>query len=487
MKTIRNTIIIALLCIAAQPALAQNAWWDELANLPFPGNYPTKQSSQTLLDELYFQRAVQTYLWALPAVNMYGMKEGSEKVFGKGYNVLPIWKQRLNAKTLLTTPNSDVIYALSYLDLKEDGPLVMEVPPKLQGLLDDFWQRPLCDVGFAGPDKGQGGKYLILPPDYKGEEPPGYFTFRSRTYGVFVFLRSFYKDPTKLEGPVKLMEQLRIYPLGKREDAKPMQFPDASAVPADLLYPKNGSYYDMLARFIQHEYVDPSESDIRGLLRSIGITKERAFTPDARTRAILDKAAATGFKMNRVLAADWIARQPGGKIYEDRQWINCYLAKDPEFKVNGAIDLDQRAVYFFAGFAISAAQALDVVGKGAKYPTTNRDADGEYLSGGASYRMGVPPHVPVNNFWSVMVYDVETSSGLDNGQPFPSISTFDKPVINPDGSTDIYFGPSAPKGHEKNWLRTVPGKGYFVMFRLYGPTQPYYDQTWKLPDLEKVK
>ena len=171
---------------------------------------------------------MQSYLWALPALNMYGMKEGSEKVFGKGYNVLPIWKQRLNAKTLITTPNSDVIYALGYLDLKEDGPMVIEVPPGLQGILDDFWQRPIpsvgeidgrkwCgDVGLPGPDQGKGGKYLILPPDYTGEVPPGYFTYRSGTYGVFVFWRGFFKDPKQLEAPVRVMEQTRIYPLGRR-------------------------------------------------------------------------------------------------------------------------------------------------------------------------------------------------------------------------------------------------------------------------------
>ena len=140
---------------------------------------------QTLLDELFFQRAVQTYLWALPSLNMYGMKEGSEKVFGKGYNVLPIFKKRLNAKTLITTPNSDVIYALGYLDLKEDGPIVIEVPPGLQGIIDDFCQRPIPsvgeidgrkwsgDVGLPGPDKGKGGKYLVLPPDYNGAIPTG--------------------------------------------------------------------------------------------------------------------------------------------------------------------------------------------------------------------------------------------------------------------------------------------------------------------------
>jgi len=152
-----------------------------LANEPFKEGY-IKRNSQALLDELSFQRAVQTYLWAQPALNMYGMKEGSEKAFGKGYNVLPIFKKRLNSKTLITTPNSDVIYALGYLDLKEDRPMVIEVPPRLQGIIDHFWQRPIPsegpidgkmwsgDVGLPGPDRGLGGKYLMLPPDYKGDK-----------------------------------------------------------------------------------------------------------------------------------------------------------------------------------------------------------------------------------------------------------------------------------------------------------------------------
>jgi len=202
---------------------------------------------------------------------MYGMKEGSKKVFGKGYNVLPIFKERLNAKTLITTPNSDVIYALGYLDLKEDGPLIVEVPPGLQGILNDFWQRPIRsegqidgrdwagDVGLPGPDHAKGGKYLILPPDYKGPIPSGFFTYRSGTYEVFVFWRGFFKDPKQLSEPVKVMEQTRIYPLGKEASARPMQFPDASATPADMLYPQDGNAFDLLSRFIDHEYVDPSD------------------------------------------------------------------------------------------------------------------------------------------------------------------------------------------------------------------------------------
>ena len=282
------------------------AHYDELANLPFKEGYVAKENVHALLDELFFQRAVQTYLWALPSLNMYGMKEGSEKVFGKGYNILPIFKKRLNAKTLITTPNSDVIYALGYLDLKEDGPMVIEVPPGLQGILDDFRQRPIPsegeidgrrwsgDVGLPGPDKGKGGKYLILPPDYKGEVPPGYFTYRSGTYGVFVFWRGFFKDPKQLEEPVRVMEQTRIYPLGKKESAKPMQFPDASGVPANMLYPQDGTAFDMLARFIEHEYVDPADMEMRGMAAALGIVKGEPFAPDAQSARAARQSGAHG-------------------------------------------------------------------------------------------------------------------------------------------------------------------------------------------------
>jgi hypothetical protein len=246
MMSLRKTFVVLSLVIGlVAPALAQVSRYDELANLPFTEGNPSKEGIAVLKDELLFQRAVQSYLWAQPALNMYGMKEGLEKTSDKGYNILPVFKERLNAETLITTPNSDVIYALGYLDLKEDGPMVIEVPPGLQGVLDDFFQRPIrsaapiggrpwCgDVGLPEPEKGKGGEYLVLPPDYKGKAPQGYFTLRSRTYGVFVFWRAFFKDPKQLEGPVKLIEETRIYPLGKKANAKPMQFPDPP-VPLEL-------------------------------------------------------------------------------------------------------------------------------------------------------------------------------------------------------------------------------------------------------------
>ena len=294
-----KTLVLASLVLTGAniaSAFGQGPRFNDLANLPFQQDYPTDEAAQRLTDELLFERGVQSYLWALPAINMWAMKEGSEAKFGAGYNVLPVWKQRLSAKTLVTTPNSDVIYAMGYVDVGKDGPLVIEVPPGQQGILDDFWQRPVAgptidghefegDVGLAGPDRGEGGKYLLLPPGYNGTVPSGYFVYRPQTNNVFVFWRAFFTDPKKLAEPVELIERTRIYPLGKKETAKPMQFPDASNVPINMLFPPDGNYFQMLSRFIESEVVEPSNVDWRGMLAGIGIIRGQPFEPDDPIRS----------------------------------------------------------------------------------------------------------------------------------------------------------------------------------------------------------
>jgi hypothetical protein len=475
---------------------AQSSRFNELANEPFTHGFLSKEAIAMLKDELVFQRAVQSYLWALPVLNMYGMKDGSDKVFGKGYNVLPIFKDRLNAKTLITTPNSDVIYALGYLDLKDDGPMVIEVPPGLQGILDDFFQRPICsdgeidgrvwcgDVGLPGPDHGKGGKYLLLPPDYKGTPPTGYLTLRSRTYGVFVFWRGFFKDPKQLEEPVRVMEQTRIYPLGKQDSAKPMQFPNASKVPADMLYPTDGSAFDVLARFIEHEYVDPTDMEMRGMLATLGIEKGKPFNPDPPLRELLDKGAKTAFRMGHTITYEPLAIVPDARWYNDRHWDNVFPG-DATFTASTFNYIDPRTGFFTIAYSTSPGMAVNMVDVGAKYPVTFVDANGNFLQGANNYKLDLPKDIPVALFWSVTVYDPVTGSGLDNGQPFPSINTMDKPATNADGSTDIYFGPASP-GDGKNWLRTLPDNGFFVILRLYGPKQAFFDKTWKPGDIEKI-
>ena len=235
--------------------MTNQARFDALANLPFEQNRPTPETAEALIEELRFQQATQAYLWALPLINTLGMKFGSEKAFGAGYSILPVWKERLDPKTLVTTPNSDVLYAMSYVDMGETGPIVFEAPPGLQGILLDFWQRPIPvdggqffgDVGLPGPDAGKGGKFLVLPPGYGGDVPSGCYVYRSGTNNLFVFLRAFYQDPADLTPAVQLIEQGKIYPLNlPAAERKPMRFPNASGVPANMLPRSDLSAFEQL-------------------------------------------------------------------------------------------------------------------------------------------------------------------------------------------------------------------------------------------------
>jgi hypothetical protein len=510
MKTTRTHMLISAaiagLLLPAGSASAQLTRFEALSSLPFAENRPTPETAQTLRDELLFQRATQTYLWALPLVNTLGMKVGSEKVFGAGYNVLPVWKKRLDAKTLVTTPNSDVIYAMGYVDLGTDGPLVFEAPPNLQGILLDAWQRPIPvdggrffgDVGLPGPDAGKGGKFLLLPPGFKDAAPEGYFVYRSPTNTVFVFLRAFYQDPKNLAPAVALIEQSKIYPLNGKETARPMQFPDASGVPVDMLPIRDGNAFDELKKRVEGEGTSLADSDGLGMLASIGIAKGKPFEPDAKTRAILDHAAKTAYKMSRVVGFEDVVAGRSLRIYPDRRWINPMADATPEnlggpFDLGwrrvagGYLDLDARIWFFTNYYSVSPGMLSQTPGRGAKYMIAFVDGSGANLSGGSSYRLRLPRDIPAANFWSVTLYEAENGSGLANGQPFPSLGSRDMPAQSADGSTDLYFGPTAPAGKAGNWLATVHGRGYFVVLRLYGPTAAAIDKSWKPGDIEKAQ
>jgi hypothetical protein len=392
-KSLRIAASVALFVIStvATSGHAQTSHYDELANAQFSGDFPNSGSAELLKDELYFQRAVQVYLWSLPAVNIFAMKEGSEKTYGAG--LLPVWKERLNAKTKVTTPNSDCLYAMGYVNLAKDGPIVVKVPPNNQGIFDDFFQRPLTgptidgkaftgDFGFAGPDSGKGGKYLLVPWDYKGPSPSGYYHYRSRTNNVLVFYRAFFTDPKDLGPANQLIAGTRIYPFGKRDTAAPMRFPDGSAMPAYMLFPQDGSYFDMLAHFVDEETVDPADMDWRGMMAAIGIAKGKPFQPTAHQRELLDKAAKTAFKMSKVEIWDELVNQPGGKYYPDRQWENVFAGQNPLFQASGTFtNLVQRDAYFTSAYATSPGMVVDLIEKGAKSPSSSEHSSCQFLVG----------------------------------------------------------------------------------------------------------
>jgi hypothetical protein len=384
----QNLLVVAFASTMAiqGTAFAQSTRFDELANLPFAEGRPTKEAVQTLRNELLFQRATQTYLWAMPLINTLGMQVGSEKTFGAGYNVLPIWKKRLDAKTLVTTPNSDVLYAMSYVDLGKDGPLVMEAPPELQGILLDYWQRPIPvdggkffgDVGLAGPDGGRGGKFLLLPPGYKGAVPGGHFVYRSATNNVFIFLRGFYEDPKNLTPAVAHLERTKIYPLNGEAGAKPMIFPDASGVPVNMLPISDGSAFDQLKLLVDREGDNLAGPDWFGMLAAVGIVKGQPFTPDANARTILDRAAKTAYKTSRVIGFEEVVGGLSYMVYSDRHWTNPFADGTPAKpsgalnlswinSVGGYLALDARINFFTNYYSISPGMLSYTPGKGANY------------------------------------------------------------------------------------------------------------------------
>ncbi|MGE4372206.1 MAG: DUF1254 domain-containing protein [Xanthobacter sp.] len=304
-----------------------------LASLPFKDGHPTAETARDLKPELTFQQATQAHLWAMPLVNTLGMKFGSDAVFGTGYNILPIWKDRLDPKTLMTTPNSDVIYAMSYVDLGETGPLVFDAPPEMQSILLDFWQRPIPvdggqyfgDVDFAGPDHGKGGKFRILPPQYQGDVPDEYYAYRSGTNNIFIFLRSFFMSPDNLAPAVDLIERSKIYPLNLAEqDRKPMQFPNASGIPANMLPRSDFSAFEQLKWLLDKEGENLAAPDGLGLLANIGLVAGKPFTPDGQTRAILEAAARTGYHTNRVIGFQNYVGNQSYLVWKDRKWVNPF-------------------------------------------------------------------------------------------------------------------------------------------------------------------
>lgn len=507
--SIKNPFAAAALvaiCTMAGVARAQTDRFSALADSKFEQNRPTAQTAQTLKEELIFQRATQTYLWALPLLNTMGMRDGFAASLKSTYSNMAIWEKRLDAKTLVTTPNSDLIYAMVFVNLGETGPLVFEAPPKLQGILLDMWQRPIPyddgkfagDLGLPGPDGGKGGKFLILPPGYKGEVPTGYYTCRSGTNNVFIFLRSFYQSLDNIQPAVDVLKQSVLYPLGKKETAEKMVFEDFSGKPHNMLPRTDLEAFKQLKYLVDTEGSNLAESDWLGMLAGLGIAQGKPFAPGARVQKILSDAALTGYKTSRVIGLTEGAGDIDLRIYGDRRWVNpinnlksrwpdslvdlSFSSKDGGYRA-----LDARTWFFTDYYSISPGMVSMTAGKGAFYMIAFSDNRGAPLVGANSYRVTLPPNVPAALFWSVTLYEAENASGLANGQPFPSLGKLNKPKANRDGSTTLYIGPQAPKGAEKNWLATAPDRGFFAILRLYGPTESALDFSWKPGDIEKVQ
>jgi len=454
-----------------------------LGTLRFFDGFPDEATVQMVYDNLDFQRAVQAFLAALPAAMLYQVRMGWG-TFGPANQTMLITESFLDSHGVFPPANSETVYNWALIDTKE-GPVVIEMPPNGLGYINDMWGRYVIDVGRIGPDRGAGGKYLLLPPGYTGEVPDGYFVVHSRTYANVFQFRAFVKGGDLQSAIENTKQHFRVYPLDYAANPPATRFVNISGKYFNTIPATDASFFEHVAQVVQEEPLDTIDPETRGLLAAVGIRKDRPFAPDARMQRILAEAASVGAATGRALA--FSPRDPNAYFYPGSAWKMSWAGNDYQFSPDGVLDVDSRAFYFFVGFGISPAQTVKMVGAGSQYAFTEHDAGGQYLDGGKTYRLYLPPNIPAKDFWSVIVYDPQTRSMLQTDQRFPSLSSQKESIsINPDTSVDLYFGPEPPAGKESNWIQTIPGKGWFTYLRLYGPLEPWFDQAWRPGEIELV-
>ncbi len=458
-----------------------------LGTLKFFEGFPNDATVEKVYDNLDFQRGVQSFLLGIPAASLYAMREG-ERTFGPDNQTVIIFETLMDSKSLYLTANTETVYSWVWLDTKA-GPLVIEVPPGLLGVMDDFWFRYVADIGIVGADKGKGGKYVLLPPGYTGEVPKGYFVLRSRTFGNTLLMRGFLVNGDPKPAVDNYKKGLRVYPLAQAANPPTMTFVNASGKSFNTIHAVDFSFFEALNHVVQEEPADATDPETLGLLASIGIMKGQPFVPDARMKQILAEAASVGNATARALV--FRPRMEEAKVYPDSKssWRWLFVGGSYEFlKQEGVRYLDARSLFFYMATYTTPAMTGKAVGVGSQYVMSYTDSESKPLDGGKTYKIHLPPHIPVKTFWSLVLYDNQTRSQIQTDQQFPSIGSQKKGiVINTDGSVDSWFGPTAPAGHESNWVQTPPGKTYFVCLRLFVPLRPWFDQTWRPGEIELVK
>jgi hypothetical protein len=343
-------------------------------------------------------------------------------------------------------------------------------------------------MGAPGPDRGQGGKYLILPPDYEGDVPDGYFVSQSPSYINWLISRGFLVNGKPDAATEMYKTGLKVYPLADAGNPPEMEFISGSGVAFNTIHANTFPFYEELDDVIQREPIGFIDPELRGLIASIGIQKGKPFVPDARMKQILTDAVAVGNATARAIY--FHTREQAAFYYENSYWKTGFVGDDYQWLRDGGAGgryLDARTYFFYIATVNTPAMALKMVGRGSQYALCDKDRDGHFLNGSKTYKLNIPANVPAKDFWSVVIYDPQTRSELQTGQPYPSRNNKrDNLDTNPDGSVDLYFGPEAPAGKENNWTQTVSGKGWFAVLRLYGPLEPWFDKTWRPGDIEAI-
>ena len=457
-----------------------------LGKLKFYDGLPDAETVQKVYDNLDRSRAMHAFLDMIPMASVEAIRNGFVEAGCDACHKAMVFASLMDSKSLFLTGNTDTVYAFSNLNLDKDGPTVIDVPGGAgPGTVNDAYFRFVADMGKPGPDKGAGGKYLIIPPGYDGKVPEGYYVFHSPTFTNCVLIRGFLKDGRPDHSAQMWKEGLKIYPLSRAGNPPKMEFVNASGKVMNTIHSNDFNFFKEINDVIQREPIEFLDPELRGNLSAIGIKKGQPFKPDERMTRLLTEGVAIGNATARALC---FAPRSACKLYgEDSEWETPFEGGDHRWLDNGARNLDARTKYFYLATFNTPAMILKMVGVGSQYAIISRDEKHQYLDGGKCYSLTLPANVPANDFWSVVVYDAQHRSMLQTEQMSPGRNSVRHPDIkaNPDGSTTLWFSPSAPEGKETNWIQTVQGKTWFMCLRLYGPGEGWFNQTWRPGELRE--
>lgn len=433
------------------------------------------------------RRAAEAAIWGMPIVNYDLMLQEMLRAGGQRNQII-YWGRPLDWRNQTLTPNPDTLYLMAFLDTRETGPMVVEVPPasasgSLNANFVNIWQQPLEDAGLLGFDKGAGAKLVMLPPGHAGAVPADCTPLRPQTWGSYVLFRSNLVSHASADVARSLAyaRQIRIYPLDQAADPAPTAFTDVQDVLFDSTIRYDARFFEGLDRVIQAEPWLERDRAMIDVLKGLGIEKGKAFQPGEAMREAL---LAGVREAHAELAARYDAGLP--PFFEGTHWTypcpsELVRAAQNDFAEPNDYPVEARGLTYTYGYI-----GIKHLGAGQFYLIAIKDRDGADFDGGKTYHLHVPTNAPVQQYWSLTAYDRETHALIRHMPRASRASNSDEVKANPDGSVDLYIGPKAPSGAEANWIPSDPARGFELMFRAYGPTPALFDHSWALPDVAPV-